>query len=98
MYDNFHGISFQLWFVDSFSDIGFVFRIGASVKMEHHFQAALDPRKQELLEARFIGARVSFKKKKNQISRPLGILQIIVYIIVLFSTRYNNIIVVLYYF
>lgn len=25
-----------------------------------HFQAALDPRKQELLEARFLGARVSF--------------------------------------
>lgn len=24
-----------------------------------HFQAALDPRKQELLEARFLGARVS---------------------------------------
>lgn len=41
-----------------------LFRIGASVKMEHHFQAALDPRKQELLEARFIGARVSFLKKK----------------------------------
>ncbi|XP_017775534.1 PREDICTED: serine/threonine-protein kinase tousled-like 2 isoform X5 [Nicrophorus vespilloides] len=31
---------------------------GAGVKMEH-FQAALDPRKQELLEARFIGARMS---------------------------------------
>lgn len=31
---------------------------GAGVKMEH-FQAALDPRKQELLEARFLGARVS---------------------------------------
>lgn len=30
---------------------------GAGVKMEH-FQAALDPRKQELLEARFIGAKV----------------------------------------
>ncbi|XP_048508789.1 serine/threonine-protein kinase tousled-like 2 isoform X4 [Athalia rosae] len=29
---------------------------GAGVKMEH-FQAALDPRKQELLEARFLGAR-----------------------------------------
>nr|CAD7393709.1 unnamed protein product [Timema cristinae] len=29
---------------------------GAVVKMEH-FQAALDPRKQELLEARFLGAR-----------------------------------------
>nr|CAD7261433.1 unnamed protein product [Timema shepardi] len=32
--------------------------LGAVVKMEH-FQAALDPRKQELLEARFLGARVS---------------------------------------
>ncbi|CAG9819393.1 unnamed protein product [Phaedon cochleariae] len=32
--------------------------LGAGVKMEH-FQAALDPRKQELLEARFLGARVS---------------------------------------
>nr|XP_029711468.1 serine/threonine-protein kinase tousled-like 2 isoform X3 [Aedes albopictus] len=31
---------------------------GASIKMEH-FQAALDPRKQELLEARFLGARMS---------------------------------------
>lgn len=31
---------------------------GAAVKMEP-FQAALDPRKQELLEARFLGARVS---------------------------------------
>uniref|UniRef100_A0A6M2DQ44 non-specific serine/threonine protein kinase n=1 Tax=Xenopsylla cheopis TaxID=163159 RepID=A0A6M2DQ44_XENCH len=31
---------------------------GAAVKMEH-FQAALDPRKQELLEARFTGARMS---------------------------------------
>lgn len=30
----------------------------AAVKMEH-FQPALDPRKQELLEARFLGARVS---------------------------------------
>ncbi|XP_018321165.1 serine/threonine-protein kinase tousled-like 2 isoform X4 [Agrilus planipennis] len=30
----------------------------AGVKMEH-FQAALDPRKQELLEARFLGARMS---------------------------------------
>lgn len=66
MYDNFHRIRFQLRFVDSFSDIGFVFRIGASVKMEHHFQAALDPRKQELLEARFIGARVSFQIKKKK--------------------------------
>lgn len=26
-----------------------------------HFQAALDPRKQELLEARFLGAKVSLK-------------------------------------
>lgn len=34
--------------------------------MEHHFQAALDPRKQELLEARFIGARVSFQKTKQK--------------------------------
>lgn len=32
--------------------------LGAGVKMEH-FQAALDPRKQELLEARFLGAKVS---------------------------------------
>ncbi|CAH4037326.1 unnamed protein product [Pieris brassicae] len=31
---------------------------GAGVKMEH-FQAALDPRKQELLEARFLGAKMS---------------------------------------
>uniref|UniRef100_A0A336MRL2 CSON004028 protein n=1 Tax=Culicoides sonorensis TaxID=179676 RepID=A0A336MRL2_CULSO len=30
---------------------------GAAVKMEP-FQAALDPRKQELLEARFLGARI----------------------------------------
>ncbi|KAK0174700.1 hypothetical protein PV327_010438 [Microctonus hyperodae] len=29
---------------------------GVGVKMEH-FQATLDPRKQELLEARFLGAR-----------------------------------------
>lgn len=37
----------------------FIFRpAGAAVKMDH-FQAALDPRKQELLEARFLGARVS---------------------------------------
>lgn len=33
--------------------------LGAGVKMEH-FQATLDPRKQELLEARFLGARVSY--------------------------------------
>lgn len=37
-------------------DLGVV--TGAGVKMEH-FQAVLDPRKQELLEARFLGARVS---------------------------------------
>lgn len=35
---------------------------GAAVKMDH-FQPALDPRKQELLEARFLGARVSSKHK-----------------------------------
>lgn len=34
---------------------------GAGVTMDHHFQAALDPRKQELLEARFLGARVSIQ-------------------------------------
>ncbi|KAM3962983.1 LOW QUALITY PROTEIN: tousled-like kinase [Aphomia sociella] len=34
---------------------------GAGVKMEH-FQAALDPRKQELLEARFLGAKVSARE------------------------------------
>lgn len=28
-----------------------------------HFQTSLNPRKQELLEARFIGVRVSYKKK-----------------------------------
>lgn len=28
--------------------------------MDHSFQPAVDPRKQELLEARFLGARVSF--------------------------------------
>lgn len=33
------------------------FVLGVGVKMEH-FQAALDPRKQELLEARFLGAKV----------------------------------------
>lgn len=32
-----------------------------------HFQAALDPRKQELLEARFLGARVSFTFLLNQL-------------------------------
>jgi hypothetical protein len=37
---------------------------GAAVKMDH-FQPALDPRKQELLEARFLGARVSFNNQKN---------------------------------
>lgn len=41
--------------------VGFIGCLGAAVKMEH-FQAALDPRKQELLEARFLGARVSFEK------------------------------------
>ncbi|KYN41373.1 hypothetical protein ALC56_04525 [Trachymyrmex septentrionalis] len=35
-----------------------VHKRSAGVKMEH-FQATLDPRKQELLEARFLGARVS---------------------------------------
>lgn len=39
---------------------------GAGVKMEH-FQAALDPRKQELLEARFLGAKVSLKLYCNTI-------------------------------
>ncbi|XP_073943901.1 serine/threonine-protein kinase tousled-like 2 isoform X5 [Choristoneura fumiferana] len=34
---------------------------GVGVKMEH-FQAALDPRKQELLEARFLGAKVSARE------------------------------------
>lgn len=52
--------------------IGFKYKIsGAAVKMDH-FQAALDPRKQELLEARFLGARVSdfqhsIKQKPNGI-------------------------------
>lgn len=41
-----------------FSLFGGAVLAGAAVKMEH-FQAALDPRKQELLEARFLGARVS---------------------------------------
>lgn len=40
---------------------------GAGVKMEH-FQAALDPRKQELLEARFLGARVSFDLIQSRMS------------------------------
>lgn len=72
------------WFVDSFSDQGFVFRIGASVKMEHHFQAALDPRKQELLEARFIGARVSqLKTKTKQKTHKTVMLHIV-------SARYRN--------
>lgn len=48
---------------NNLDDQGVVFNIcllllGAGVKMEH-FQAALDPRKQELLEARFLGAKVS---------------------------------------
>lgn len=41
-----------------------VYLLGAAVKMEH-FQAALDPRKQELLEARFLGARVSWWNHLN---------------------------------
>lgn len=32
--------------------------LGAAIKMDH-FQPSVDPRKQELLEARFLGARVS---------------------------------------
>lgn len=32
------------------------------------FQAALDPRKQELLEARFLGARVSGPINSNEFS------------------------------
>lgn len=40
---------------------------GAGVKMEHHFHVALDPRKQELLEARFSGARVSYLLLEDQI-------------------------------
>jgi hypothetical protein len=35
--------------------------LGAAIKMDH-FQPAVDPRKQELLEARFLGARVSLSK------------------------------------
>ncbi|XP_063620749.1 serine/threonine-protein kinase tousled-like 2 isoform X7 [Cydia splendana] len=38
---------------------------GVGVKMEH-FQAALDPRKQELLEARFLGAKVSAREIETQ--------------------------------
>ncbi|XP_063359333.1 serine/threonine-protein kinase tousled-like 2 isoform X7 [Cydia amplana] len=38
---------------------------GVGVKMEH-FQAALDPRKQELLEARFLGAKVSAGEIETQ--------------------------------
>ena len=41
------GMNMLIWFAG-----------GAGVKMEH-FQPALDPRKQELLEARFLGTRVS---------------------------------------
>uniref|UniRef100_A0A182N0B2 Uncharacterized protein n=1 Tax=Anopheles dirus TaxID=7168 RepID=A0A182N0B2_9DIPT len=33
---------------------------GAAVRMDH-FHTALDPRKQKLLEARFLGARVSHR-------------------------------------
>lgn len=46
-----------------------VFRSGAAVKMEH-IQAALDPRKQELLEARFLGARVSRKPPQRLAPSP----------------------------
>ncbi|XP_063378220.1 serine/threonine-protein kinase tousled-like 2 isoform X5 [Cydia fagiglandana] len=38
---------------------------GVGVKMEH-FQAALDPRKQELLEARFLGAKVKAGEIETQ--------------------------------
>lgn len=36
--------------------------LGAAIKMDH-FQPAVDPRKQELLEARFLGARVIINYK-----------------------------------
>lgn len=49
-------LEYHLQMHTNMSDIGVV--TGAGVKMEH-FQAALDPRKQELLEARFMGVRVS---------------------------------------
>lgn len=64
-----------------------VYVAGVGVKMEQ-FQAALDPRKQELLEARFLGARVSSffiiydnegrelqgkAKQQNKISRTIYI-------------------------
>lgn len=45
-------ITCKLYFANSFIDI-----LGAAIKMDH-FQPAVDPRKQELLEARFLGARV----------------------------------------
>lgn len=45
----------------------FILFTGAGVKMEHHFHVALDPRKQELLEARFSGARVSYLLLEDQI-------------------------------
>jgi len=46
----------------------FKFFLGAAIKMDH-FQPAVDPRKQELLEARFLGARVSFIKLVNESDR-----------------------------
>nr|CAH7731680.1 unnamed protein product [Callosobruchus chinensis] len=53
-------------FYSKFSDVEIlsVHLQGAGVKMEH-FQTALDPRKQELLEARFLGARDSTNKVKT---------------------------------
>lgn len=50
----------SFWNVTRSRHAGFMivhFVSGVGVKMEH-FQAALDPRKQELLEARFLGAKV----------------------------------------
>ncbi|KAJ1522572.1 hypothetical protein ONE63_001757 [Megalurothrips usitatus] len=40
---------------------------GAVVKMEH-FQPALDPRKQELLEMRFTGAKIPFGREASPAS------------------------------
>lgn len=37
---------------------------GTAIKMDHTFQA-VDPRKQELLEARFLGARVSWTSETS---------------------------------
>lgn len=34
--------------------------------MDHSFQPAVDPRKQELLEARFLGARVSDTRQEQK--------------------------------